>query len=226
MKDAIPPLESLEPLDSMAKEIFTLQNKILGTGLDDFKAYCVAKHEACLTILVEMEDFLERNIGIFLDGIGVWDKLNNGNLFNISNKLRKAFSARDEHVAIWFHRGLYFKYSMRTKKVTYISTREDNGRMDASCDHISYYFIPNSETDEGLSSLLKAPTFETYFSNIKFNPYDLDRALTLKENVDYDYELASRTRKNLIAAVRNLLVVEKSHLDGIVKLNHLVANAA
>ena len=219
-------LESLEQLDSMAKEIATLQTKILDTNLDDFKAYCVAKHEACLTMLVEMEDFLERNIGIFLDGIGVWDKTDNGNFFNISNKLRKAYSSDGKRVSIWFHRGLYFRYCLLTKKVTYISSRETNDRMDASSDYMAYCFIPNSETDLGLSSLLNAPTFETYFPNVKFNQYDLDRARSIKERVDNDYAIACRSRKNLIAAIRNLLVVEKSHLDGIVELNHLVANAA
>jgi hypothetical protein len=214
----------MSELDEMALSLATIRLARREYRVMDFKdveKYCIAKRDETLTIFLEMENFIQKNLDIFYNPDDRWVKRaaasNNYGMANDHNRV-VAFQNAKGHYYIWIDKGIMF--SLNDGNVVYISKMVDKHgeKWNTAFDNFKFHYFPEFDESgerptDGYTRLSFFPRMANYFP--KENPVTFNDWCNLKRRVDEDYQHAIEVRNLLIQAVKEIQEDEQKHLDGI-----------
>lgn len=212
----------MQELDSIASEILSRREKIYKLDFHDVEEYCLGKREDTLALLLEMSEWLEKNIGLFSTnamyqerGFSKWDGMT-------CPMNRVCMYKGDAVTRVWIDSGLHFWWNRATERVVFISNSKSEtvlSQKDAG-KYKSYNFFSEPDNEEEFKQ-----GYERFFDPCHF-PADVfkrnlavyDDYRKLKEDVDADWALALETKQCLIDAVKGICEDEQNYLDAAMNL--------
>ena len=189
----------------------------------DVEAYCLAKRDDTLTMFLEMENFIEKNVDVFYNPYDKWEDRGSVSVFGKKNAHNRVviYFYRDDVLRVWIDKGIMFV--LNEGKVVYISKMEDNGIENKESHNHRFRFF-NEWTDKGAVPTegyarygLRSPTFENYFPKAA-KPTTFHQWKKFKSFVDEDYNAACECKKLLIKGVVQICEDERNYHNGIVEL--------
>lgn len=213
-------MSELDEIRTSVANIRLAKREYRALDFKDVEKYCFAKRDEALTIFLEMEDFIQKNLDIFYTTKDNWTKRREENsnygMKNEHNRVHVYF-ASDYKQYVWIDNGIMF--IVNAGKVVYISKMEERlapKENTAFDNHKFNYFcewVDGRHPEEGYSRYSFYPRIENYFSCA--TPATFVQWSNLKRKVDEDYENAVECRKLLAQAVKEIQEDEQKYLDGI-----------
>ena len=208
-------------LDSIASDILSRREKLYKLDFHDVEEYCLSKREDTLALLLEMSEWIEKNIGLFYTdavyqerGFSKWDGL-------ICPMNRVCMYRGDASTRIWIDNGLHFWWNRATKRVVFISnSKSANMSQKDAGKYKSYNFFGEPDNEDEFKQ-----GYERFFDPCHL-PIDIfkrklveyDDYKKLKEDVDADWALALETKQCLIDAVKGICEDEQNYMDAAMRL--------
>lgn len=218
------------------RELLANRELLKKVEYSDVEKYCLDRHEETLALLLEMSNWIEKNMGLFIGEFPVKQRGHSdyvGYKNNVTEVLYyKDSKNNDARFTIWLDQGLYFWWMMESKRVVFLTNNIGEGDRDskvcsAGC-YKSYKFFPQYDEHDNIPTTGYERFFDpchetsTIFGR-KLNTYD-DWA-KLKKDVDFDWNLACRTRKCLAEAFHSIVKSEAEYLRKINELKESVKDA-
>ena len=214
----------MSELDELSLSLATIRLAKREYRVMDFKdveKYCIAKRDETLTIFLEMESFIQKNLDIFYNPDDKWVKRSSAsNDYGMVNEHNRvvAFQYVQGQYYIWIDGGIVFY--LNAGVVVYISKMIERSGMKWNCasDNLRFHYFPEFDEKgkrptEGYTRFSFFPRMENYFP--KENPVTFSDWSDLKKRVDEDYRNAVECRNFLIQAVKEIQEDEQEHLNGI-----------
>lgn len=217
-------MSELDELSESVVAIRAARYDYEGLDFKDVEKYCIAKRDETLTIFLEMENFIQKNLDVFYRPTDKWVKRaaasNNYGMKNEHSRVCVFPNGRNQYY-IWVDRGIMF--FLNDGKVVYISKMVDKHgeKWNTAFDNFKFHFFDEYDEagehpKEGYTRLSFFPRMENYFP--KENPVTFSDWSNLKRRVDEDYQHAIEVRNLLIQAVKEIQEDELNYLEGIRKL--------
>ena len=195
----------------------------LESDFKDVEAYCLAKRDDTLTMFLEMENFIEKNVDVFYNPKDTWVARGTVSVFGQKNAHNRVvvYFYKDDVLRVWIDKGIVF--ALNKGKVVYISKMEDNGIENKESHNHKFRFFSEKTADgtmptEGYARYgLCSPTFENYFPK-RVKPTTYQEWKKFKSFVDEDYNAACECKKLLIQGVVQICEDERNYHNGIVEL--------
>ena len=209
-------------LDSIASDILSRREKIYKLDFHDVEEYCLSKREDTLALLLEMSEWVEKNIGLFYVNAAVYRDRGFDKWDGMTCPMNRVCMYKgDAATRIWIDNGLHFWWNRTTRRVVFISNSNiaEISPKDAG-KYKSYNFF---KEPDGVDEFKQG--YERFFDPCHL-PIDIfKRKLTeyddykkLKEDVDADWSLALETKQCLIDAVKDICEDEQKYLDAAMML--------
>lgn len=218
----------LRELSKKVTYIEETRQKCSGVSFENVVQYCIDLHDKTLVKLLEMQKFLEDNMGLFDCPIIQWNQrlANNVNFGfgNTRNKVAVYLNREKNILTVWLDEGLYFWYNFNTKRVIFISnnlgcTRHhidisntgDTGNHSSQYNHYNYFdcWKGGGYPEEGYERFFIQPTSLNVPAGAASS---LEIATELKAKVEGDWQLAVNTYRCLIDAVEGIQKDEAAYL--------------
>ena len=216
-------MSELDELSKCVVEIRAARYDYEGLDFKEVERYCIEKRDEALTIFLEMENFIQKNLDVFYRPTDTWVKRtaasNNYGMKNEHNRVCVFPNGKNQYY-VWIDRGIVFY--LNAGKVVYISKMVDKRgeKWNTAFDNHKFHFFDEFENGqhptEGYTRLSFYPSIANYFTNA--SPVTFNEWSALKKNVDDDYENAVDCRNLLIQAVREIQEDELNYLEGIREL--------
>lgn len=212
-------MSELDELSECVVAIRAARYDYEGLDFKEVERYCIEKRDETLTIFLEMENFIQKNLDIFYRPTDTWvQRASNSNygMVNDHNRVVVFQNGKGQYYA-WIDRGIVFY--VNGSMVVYISKMIPRGeRWNTAFDNFKFHYFPEfdktgNHPTEGYTRLSFFPRMENYFP--KENPVTFSDWSKLKKRVDEDYQNAIEVRNLLIQAVKEIQEDEQKHLDGI-----------
>lgn len=216
-------MSELDELSESVVSIRAARYDYEGLDFKDVEKYCIAKRDETLTIFLEMENFIQKNLDIFYRPTDTWVKRasasDNYGMVNDHNRVVVFQNGKGQHY-VWIDKGIVF--SLNAGVVVYISKMTARAEMwNTAFDDFKFHYFPEFDEagkhpTEGYARFSFFPRMENYFPGehpVTFNDWS-----NLKRRVDEDYQNAIEVRNLLIQAVKEIQEDEQKHLDGIKSL--------
>ena len=212
-------MSELDELNQSVVEIRAARYDYEGLDFNDVGQYCIEKRDETLTIFLEMENFIQKNLDIFYRPNETCVKRtsnSNYGMVNGHNRVCVFPDGKNKHY-IWVDRGIMF--FLNDGKVVYISKMIARGeKWNTAFDNFKFHYFPEFDEagkhpTEGYTRLSFFPRMENYFP--KENPVTFSDWSNLKKRVDEDYNNAVDCRNLLVQAVKGIQEDEQKYLDGI-----------
>lgn len=213
-------MSELDELNQSVVEIRAARYDYEGLDFKDVEQYCIVKRDETLTIFLEMENFIQKNLDIFYRPNDTWvqraSASNNYGMVNDHNRVVVFQNGKGQYY-VWIDRGIVF--CLNAGVVVYISKMIARGeRWNTAFDDFKFHYFPEFDENgkhptEGYTRLSFFPRMANYFP--KENPVTFNDWSNLKRRVDEDYQNAIEVRNLLIQAVKEIQEDEQTHLDGI-----------
>lgn len=217
-------MSELDELSKCVVEIRAARYDYEGLDFKDVEKYCIAKRDETVTIFLEMENFIQKNLDIFYRPTDKWvmraAASNNYGMVNEHNRVCVFPNGKNQYY-IWVDMGIMF--FLKDGKVVYISKMVDKRgeKWNTAFDNFKFNFFDEFDENgnhptEGYTRLSFFPSIEHYFPNA--NPVTFNDWCALKKKVDEDYKNAVDCRNLLIRAVKEIQEDELKYLEGIREL--------
>ena len=215
-------MSELDELSESVVAIRAARYDYKGLDFKDVEKYCIAKRDETLTIFLEMENFIQKNLDVFYRPTDKWVKRasnSNYGMVNEHNRVCVFPNGKNQHF-IWIDRGIMF--FLNDGKVVYISKMVDKRgeKWNTAFDNFKFHFFDEFENGqhpaEGYTRLSFYPSIEHYFPNA--SPVTFNEWSALKKKVDEDYNNVVDCRNLLIQAVKEIQEDELKYLEGIREL--------
>jgi hypothetical protein len=212
-------MSELDELSKCVVEIRATRYDYEGLDFKDVEQYCIAKRDETLTIFLEMENFIQKNMDIFYRPNDTWVKRASNSNYGMVNEHNRVavFQNGKGQYYVWIDRGIVF--FVNAGVVVYISKMMQRGEpWNTAFDNFKFHYFPEFDEDgkhptEGYSRLSFYPRMANYFP--KENPVTFSDWSNLKKRVDEDYQNAIEVRNLLIQAVKEIQEDEQEHLNEI-----------
>ena len=216
-------MSELDELSKCVVEIRAARYDYEGLDFKEVEKYCIAKRDETLTIFLEMENFIQKNLDIFYRPNDTWVKRASNSNYGMVNEHNRVcvFPNGKNQYYIWVDKGIMFY--LNEGEVVYISKMVDKRgeKWNNAFDNHKFHFFVEYENGqhptEGYTRLSFYPSIANYFPNI-CPPVTFNEWSALKKNVDEDYKNAVDCRNFLIQAVREIQEDELKYLEGIREL--------
>ena len=210
-------MSELDELSKSVVEIRAARYDYEGLDFKDVEKYCIAKRDETLTIFLEMENFIQKNLDVFYRPTDTFVKRASNSNYGMVNGHNQVCVFPNDYY-IWIDKGIMF--SLNDGKVVYISKMIDKSgtRWNTAFDNFKFHYFPEFDEagerpTEGYTRLSFFPRMANYFP--KENPVTFSDWSNLKRRVDEDYQNAIEVRNLLIQAVKEIQEDEQEHLNGI-----------
>ena len=193
-------------VDSWLKETRSIRKTIANMSFSDVAAYCVAKREDTIKLFMEMSQFLEDNIDMFLP-----DDAKEGNVNTPVNVY-----ASGDYIHVWIDDGIKFLLHVPSTRVLWVTHEQGKKTYNYDLDGIHYHFFTfwdkGRYPKNGYETYLKSPTFESYFGEL---PSNLQWCFDIKDKVDEDWRNANICKDCIKKAIVAISDCEKALLSKI-----------
>ena len=216
-------MSELDELSKCVVEIRAARYDYEGLDFKEVERYCIEKRDETLTIFLEMENFIQKNLDVFYRPNDKWVKRaaasNNYGMKNEHNRVCVFPNGKNQYY-IWIDGGIMF--FLNDGKVVYISKMVDKGeKWNTAFDNFKFHFFDEFENGqhptEGYTRLSFYPGIANYFPN-ENPPVTFHEWSALKNKVDEDHKNAVECRNLLIQAVKEIQEDELKYLEGIREL--------
>lgn len=211
-----------EELESKVEEALKTRLQYKKVDFSPTLQYCHMKHDETLCLFLEMEKFLEDNIKLFVNPEDTYvhraDVQYKGQKNNHNSVL--IFDEKDRDIlTVWLDQGIYFLFNKRSEKVVFISNNVGQGvcELNTSEHYKSYNFFDRGDLVFGYERFFPSDKFIATMKKKFDGSYEDYQRLV--RCVDEDWDIASKTKECLIAAVGRILEEDKAHLQEMVEFN-------
>ena len=201
----------------------------------DVEKYCLDKHEETLALLLEMGNWIEKNMGLFIAAFPSFQR-GHSEYVGYKNNVTKVLYYKDNagkntRFTIWLDQGIYFWWIVETKRVVFLSHNIGEGDRDSKVctggHYKTYKFFSQYDEHHDIPTV----GYERFFDPCHETSTIFGRKLDtyedwakLKEDVDFDWNLACKTRKCLVDAFHSIVNDEAEYLRKINELKESVKN--
>lgn len=186
------------------------------------RQFAVNRHEDTLKILMEVAEDIERMCSIWFPSGITWHSLSSDKVQNPFTGVYLSYVNEEKRVAwVWIRGGIQFMFNLETNKCLYVAHRDPNNDNEYSCSYKWKSFnhvkqIEDETYSHGIESMVKTPTVEMYFPNVKLellSDYehllrqineDYENALKCRELLDKTIEDIARNGETYMQTARNL----------------------
>lgn len=213
-------MSELDELNKSVVEIRAARYDCEGLDFKDVERYCIDKRDETLTIFLEMENFIQKNLDIFYrpnDTLVKRASNPNYGMVNEHNRVCVFPNGKNQYY-VWIDKGIMFY--LNAGEVVYISKMVANReeKWNTAFENLNFHFFDEFENGhhptEGYARMSFYPNIANYFPNI-CPPVTFNEWSALKKNVDEDYNNAVDCRNLLIRAVKEIQEDELKYLDGV-----------
>lgn len=176
--------------------------------------FAVGRHEDALYILMEVASDIEKLASIWFPAGITWRTFRTNHLVNPLTGVHISYVNKEKRIAwVWLPGGIEFLFNLSTDKCLFVTLRKDMMSEDPY-SFKSFHFI-NQVDDKtyshGVESLVRTPTVETYFPEIKLDL--LSDYKSLLESVNEDYEMAVKCKELIDTAIESIAKNEEAYLN-------------